>query len=257
MRALFVTKQQPTGFIYSVDARVKILVAFLAGLLVIVLSSPVALGFLAVASVFYGLLLRKLKLLAIAYTFIILMVVIALGFAALLHGVFPSFPAASFSGTTVPFLRTVISLNAVLVLAFSSRVHVLLSVLKSIYLPIWIYLPASVMIAFVPLFITDMKQIYETLKIRGHKLGPAFFIRYPRLASRLLIAPLVFRSLRSAADLGIAAELKGISAKAKMSSYKPLHFSRTDMIALAIPLLLMGASIALQVAYAPETVRGM
>ncbi|MEA1868535.1 MAG: hypothetical protein U9N19_10635 [Thermodesulfobacteriota bacterium] len=51
--------------------------------------------------------------------------------------------------------------------------NVVATALKSLRLPLFLYLPAVVMIRFIPSFINDIKQVTEVLKIRGYKINPA------------------------------------------------------------------------------------
>ncbi|MCG8471305.1 MAG: energy-coupling factor transporter transmembrane protein EcfT, partial [Desulfobacterales bacterium] len=71
--------------------------------------------------------------------------------------------------------------------------------------------------------------------------------RHPIVSMRLLIAPILFRALRSSDDLGIAAELKGVSHNAHMVSYKPQHFTQADTLAMVLTLFFLTTGILIQV----------
>ena len=62
-------------------------------------------------------------------------------------------------------------MNAVLPLALTIRMQTLLTSLQSFRLPFMLYLPAAVMIRFISSFISDVKQIGQSIKIRGFKLS--------------------------------------------------------------------------------------
>ena len=62
-------------------------------------------------------------------------------------------------------------------------------------------------------FANDIKQVWETLRIKGWPLGPAMFTRHPILSARLILAPILFRALKSSETLGVAAELKGMGSR--------------------------------------------
>jgi len=248
MRALFAADAvQAKSHVHRLDVRTKIIISLVASVAVIFIKSPLAMGFLALASALYVLELGRYGVVIICYAAIALMWLVALGFMALIHRMAPVIPASGIGAMTVPFLRTVIMINTVLALALSSRIQTVLTALKSFRLPIWIYIPAAVMIRFIPTFIRDVQQIHESMRIRGYNLHPGFILRHPVLAVRLLVAPILFRALRSSDDLGIAAELKGVSHRNGMVSYKSQAFSRGDTVAVICLALVLITGAFIQI----------
>ena len=73
-----------------------------------------------------------------------------------------------------------------------------------------LFLPTAVMLRFIPTFTNDIRQIWETLRIRGWAMGPEMLTLHPLLSARLLLVPILFRALKSSETLGIASELKGL-----------------------------------------------
>ena len=136
----------------------------------------------------------------------------------------------------VPFMRGAVMLNVVLPLALTCRVQALLTALKGLRLPFCIYLPGAVMIRFIPTFMNDVKQVAETLKIRGCRLGPGEMFRHPLMMLRLLFTPLLFRSLRTSEELAIAAELKGLEAGGKFVPFRVSSWMARDtqLVLLAV-----------------------
>ncbi len=234
MPVLSATENQSQSLVAELDVRIKLLFCLGASVLVIFLDSPEALIFLAIASTLYVLNLKRYTMMAICYTAMIFMWLMSIGFMAIMHLLSPKIPVLEASKMMVPFLRTGIMLNTVLGLALSSRIRILLTALKNLRLPVWLYIPAAVMIRFIPTFIRDVRQIHETMRIRGYSLNPLFIIRRPLLSVRLMAAPVLFRALRSADDLGIAAELKGLTTDSALQNYKPDPFSPADKAALAV-----------------------
>ncbi|PIE71490.1 MAG: cobalt transporter [Deltaproteobacteria bacterium] len=233
MRALFAANAAAQhSAVHQLDVRTKILICLIASVEVLLLKSPEPLGFLTLISALYVLELRRFTVIVICYIAISIMWMISIGFMYLMHQISPMIPVSEPSKMLIPFLRTAVMLNTVLALALSSRVQTLLTSLKTLRLPIWLYLPSAVMIRFIPTFIKDVQQIHETMRIRGYSLNPLFMLVHPLLAVRLLAAPILFRALRSSDDLGIAAELKGVGYGATMESYKPQFFKASDVFAL-------------------------
>lgn len=144
-------------------------------------------------------------------------------------------------------------LNVILPLAFSCRVQSLLTALKSLRLPFCLYLPAAVMIRFIPTFLHDAKQVSETLRIRGWRMTPWNAFRHPVLLIRLVFTPLLFRSLKTSEELGIAAELKGLGYGEGMRPYRKLVWKASDTWLLVAACLVAAAAVLCQhaVGWAP------
>lgn len=242
-----------TGFVFNLDVRTKILICLIMSIAIIFLKSTPALGFLTLASLVYPLNLGRYQVVAVCYIALCLMWLISIGVMRLMHMALPMIPVTEPAKMLIPFLRTTIMINTVLALALSSRVQTLLTALKRFRLPIWLYIPSAVMIRFIPSFIKDVKQIHETMRIRGYSLNPFFILAHPRLSVRLLAAPITFRALRSADDLGVAAELKGVGAAMtgaqKLESYTSLKFNTSDALALAAALAALIVAGIIQAIY--------
>ena len=156
---------------------------------------------------------------------------------------------------SIPFLRGLTMMNVILPLAFSTRIQSVLGALQSMRLPFCIYLPAAVMLRFIPTFANDIRQVWESVRIRGWKLGPVACVIHPFFAMRLLLSPILFRTLKTSDELGIAAEMKGLGLRARMTPYRESVWSRADTWLMVTTILVIAAAIALEIAF-PGAVRG-
>ncbi len=236
------------------DVRSRMFICLLASALVIFFKGQVALFFLAAITFLYVLLsVRRWWLLAVCYLAIMAMWLVSLCFVFLFFVFAKDSPLANFSAVLIPFLRTLVMMNTVLALALTSRVQTLLVALKGLRLPIWFYIPTVVVIRFIPDFIRDIKQISETIRIRGYALNPRFLLFHPLLSVRLLLAPMLFRALRSADELAIAAELKGIRHDVEMVSYRPTCFGKVDLVTLFAVIAVVVLGVGLELSFpAPD-----
>lgn len=246
MRASFEASRhaEPQGFVYELDVRTKIAISVVTSIAVVVISNPLALGMLVLTSLAYVLSLGRFRMLALTYALIAVMWCMAVGFMYLLHLLWAASPAPEATRILTPFLRSMVMVNVVLAIALSSRIQGVLTTLKNLRLPFALYIPAAVMVRYVPLFIADAKQLGEALRTRGHRLSPLGFFRDPWLTTRLLFAPMVFRALRSADELGVAAELKGLGQVRRPSSYRTQRLRRRDYAAFAAALCCVAAGVA-------------
>jgi len=236
-----------TSVVGRLDIRTKMAIGIAASLASLALGNPAALGVLALGSLGYALLLRRGKLLAIVYAFIIGMWVMAIGMLAGMQWLWPEMAAFEAGKLMGPFLRCTVVVNVTLVLALASPIQELLGALKTLRLPFCIYVPLAVMIRFIPTFIEDVRQIGECIRTRGHRITPVSAILRPRLTLRLLLVPLLYRSLRSADELGVAAELKGLGGASRLTPMQSGRFGRADGLAAAAALIFLAAGVALQV----------
>lgn len=211
MRASFASN--PTSPLNRIDVRVKMLIAAAASIMTVAISSEAAQYLLFASSFVYLLLLKRPKIIAVSYCACILMMALSAGFGYLISIWFPAMgKSMSLSSMLVPFLRGFTMLNVVLPLAFTGRLQTILSGLQKLRLPFVIYLPSAVIIRFIPTFMNDIRQIWESLKIRGYKINPWTCTIHPLQTTRLLFTPLLFRALKTSDELGIAAELKGLNS---------------------------------------------
>ena len=134
-------------------------------------------------------------------------------------------------------------LNVILPLALTCRVQALLTALKGLHLPFCIYIPGAVMIRFIPTFMNDVRQVAETLKIRGYRLGPGEMFRHPLMMLRLLFTSLLFRSLCTSEELGIAAELKGLEAGSRFVPFRRSIWGSRDTLLVVMSVIVAVAAL--------------
>ena len=254
MQALSVTEGSGCGGgLHAADTRAKMFVSLLASVATVALSGVEPQMVLFGMSLVYALGMRQFRILLIGYAVLVGMSLLAMGCAFGMSLLIPSMPAFSAVSLVVPFLRMATMLNVILPLAFSCRVQSLLTALKSLRLPFCLYLPAAVMIRFIPTFLHDAKQVSETLRIRGWRMTPWNAFRYPVLLIRLVFTPLLFRSLKTSEELGIAAELKGLGYGEGMRPYRKLVWKASDTWLLVAACLVAVAAVLCQhaVGWAP------
>ena len=254
MQALSVTAGAVWGGgLHAADTRAKMFVSLLASVATVALSGVEPQMVLFGMSLVYALGMRQFRILLIGYAVLVGMSLLAMGCAFGMSLLIPSMPAFSAVSLVVPFLRMATMLNVILPLAFSCRVQSLLTALKSLRLPFCLYLPAAVMIRFIPTFLHDAKQVSETLRIRGWRMTPWNAFRHPVLLIRLVFTPLLFRSLKTSEELGIAAELKGLGYGEGMRPYRKLVWKASDTWLLVAACLVAAAAVLCQhaVGWAP------
>ena len=117
-------------------------------------------------------------------------------------------------------------------------------------LPFCLFLPAAVMLRFIPTFTNDIRQVWETLKIRGWPMGVGMLTRHPILSSRLLLAPILFRALKSAETLGTASELKGLGTAERTLMPDLRTMTTLDARILSALVLMTAAAVTGEILFA-------
>lgn len=232
-----------TNFIQSLDVRTRILICCVYSIGIVFIQSWYPLMLLLAASFIYVAAHGRLKVLGIAYGGVLLMFGMAVCCIRVMALFLPGLGDMGAASVINPFARVLILVNVILALAVSCSIRNVMTSLKSFYLPFFIYLPATVMIRFIPGFINDVKQISESMKIKGYVLNLFFLTFHPLLAIRLLFVPVVIRALRSADELSVAAELKGINSDRKRTRVHISPPAQADFFVLLCALLLMGLGL--------------
>ncbi len=228
-------KRSPDNWLQSLDVKAKMLICLLASTLTVCFSSLYAQLVLFAFSFVYLLSLRKWKIMIVSYVAVALIMAISVGMLLLLSNFIPALlKGAGLKNLGIPFLRMLVSLNVILPLAFSTNIQSILHSLQQMNLPFCIYLPAAVIIRFIPTFANDIKQVWESLKIRGWKLNPWTATIHPIMTTRLLFTPILFRALKTSDELGIAAELKGLSSRNAKTPKMKKGWTKTEWIVLGV-----------------------
>lgn len=213
MRDLFDKSAAHSSLLRFVDVRTKIAVIAVTAVTTVAASGIAAQLVLFAVTLLYALFLKRPRLLLILYALMILMMFVAAVCAWIIALWMPPMGDLSPGALVVPFLRGLSMMNTVVALAMTTRVEDLLTALERMRLPFCVFLPTAVMLRFIPTFTSDIRQVWETLRIRGWPLGPMMITRHPILSARLILAPILFRALKSSETLGVAAELKGMGSR--------------------------------------------
>lgn len=237
MRASFLTERRDT-FASGIDLRLKLGLCFAGSITSIILSSPLSLGLLMAFSTLLALGAARPRTIAKVYAFATAMMLFALAFSGLIGLAVPGLMRWNAFSLSVPFLRMLISVNLLLVLALSTPVQTLFSRLQSWRLPVWVHVPFSVAVRFVPSFISDCGQIWDAARLRpGSGLKRVW---------RGLVVPLVFRMLYSADDLAMAAELKGIGSARRVPVSGNSGLSGRDALVAGLAVFAVSIAVATQ-----------
>lgn len=98
-------------------------------------------------------MIRRPKLILVSYLLFLIMMAIACGFGLMLAHFLPMMgKSMELKSLAVPFMRAFTMLNVVLPLAFTGRLQQIRIRCRSLNCPSVIYLPAAVIVRFIPTF---------------------------------------------------------------------------------------------------------
>ena len=178
MRVLFVKDE--SSMLRGLDAKTKLSVMLGTAVLVVACSGVISQMVLFLFTLVYVLMLKRPKLVTLLYILMAVMMAVSAGFGWLISLWAPKLGGLSAQALFVPFLRGVSMMNVVMVLALTTRVEDLLGTLERLHLPFVVFLPAVVMLRFIPTFTNDIRQVWETLRIRGWAMGPGMITTHPK-----------------------------------------------------------------------------
>ena len=67
--------------------------------------------------------------------------------------------------------------------------------------------------------------------------------RHPLMMLRLMFTPLLFRSLRTSEELGMAAELKGLDANSRFVPFRETAWTKRDTILIVLAVLVSAIAL--------------
>jgi energy-coupling factor transport system permease protein len=238
------SRQDPdTNCIRSLNVRTRLVICVLVSAGVLFIQSWYPLALLVAASFIYAAAHGSIKIIFTVYGAILALFAVAMGCIEVMLIFWPALGDEGLAPFINPFLRIIILANVILALAIASRTHELMNCLRSLRLPFFIYLPATVMIRFIPSFINDVKQISQSMKTKGYNLNIASLTLHPVLSMRLLFVPLVIRALRSSDELAVAAELKGLGYSKHTTVMGRQKMNIADLLTIVIAFFLTGAAL--------------
>jgi energy-coupling factor transport system permease protein len=247
MRALSRIDQYRGGGRLRLRPETRLLFMAAASISSLALSDPKALALLLGFSMLYAAAETKPKTLMAAYAFMGLMCAMSLACVWLLGFIFPLMRGAPLSMAISPFFRLGTSLNAILPLALNSRLTDLAMALGRMRLPGLVRLPLLVTIRFIPTILNDLVQLREAvgIRFRGQR-GVLFWLRRPLTWWRVFFQPLIVRLIRSADELAMASELKGLEPDTDFGG-SPEPFSADDRLAMIMAALAITLSAAAEI----------
>ena len=125
------------------------------------------------------------------------------------------------------FIRMFSVTKAGLILAFTTSPNNLSKSLEKMKLPRAIIFVVTITMRFFPVLLKEIRQIMDSIKLRGLQLTRIYFKK-----PRFIFIPLTIRMIRLSDELSATAESRGFGSFSKRTSLKEVKFGRSDYLFL-------------------------
>ena len=122
----------------------------------------------------------------------------------------------------------------------TTRISQLIAALSALRLPLFVIIPLSVMLRFIPTVQEEWDGVRKAMAFRGISLEPGVVIRAPFKTIEYILIPLLFSCIAVMDELASASLARGLDAERKRTSYERVKMRFPDYI---IMLLFVGILI--------------
>ena len=226
--SLFLPKQK--SLIRSLDARVKMFWFVSIIILSLNIQDMACLSLLFLSTIVYSLLARAIRthllvarrMLFFAGVSLLLMLIVIRDTEYLM-------------GTVIQIVSKLFIMTSTGILfASTTSPHDLVLALDRLRVPQMLTFPLTVAMRFVPTLLREVREIVDSLRLRGMETGFRTFLRHPGLAYRGIFIPLTIRSIAVSDELAAAAETRGFGSPARRTSLREERIRGADYVFLLI-----------------------
>ena len=125
----------------------------------------------------------------------------------------------------------------------TTRISQLIAALSALHLPLFVIIPLSVMLRFIPTVQEEWDGVRKAMAFRGISLEPGAVIRAPFKTIEYILIPLLFSCISVMDELASASLARGLDAERKRTSYETIKLNIPDYM-----VMLLFVSIAIYAA---------
>lgn len=264
------TTKTDKPFVATLDMRTKLTVSILASICSLALDDWRLLLIVNLLTFLYVLNLRRLKPLAAMYAATAIMLGMAYcfipAFVWTLRELAPLLPEIyrdgflnlaailgdkGFATVLLPFMRISVSMNVFLVLGLTFDNREFIAVMRKMRLPRIVFIPLTVCCRFVPSFVDDIRQLYESLRVRRRKMNFLSLLASPMSFLRYVVVPVCVRTLRIADNLVLMCEVRRIGCSERCICTTDMSMRSRDWCVLAFAFSAASILILLKFVFPP------
>lgn len=116
----------------------------------------------------------------------------------------------------------------------TTRISQLIAALSALHLPLFVIIPLSVMLRFIPTVQEEWDGVRKAMAFRGISLEPGAVIRAPFKTIEYILIPLLFSCISVMDELASASLARGLDAERKRTSYETVKMRFPDYIIILL-----------------------
>lgn len=116
----------------------------------------------------------------------------------------------------------------------TTRISQLIAALSALRLPLFVIIPLSVMLRFIPTVQEEWDGVRKAMAFRGISLEPGAVIRAPFKTIEYILIPLLFSCISVMDELASASLARGLDAERKRTSYETVKMRFPDYIIILL-----------------------
>ena len=116
----------------------------------------------------------------------------------------------------------------------TTRISQLIAALSALHLPLFVIIPLSVMLRFIPTVQEEWDGVRKAMAFRGISLEPGAVIRAPFKTIEYILIPLLFSCISVIDELASASLARGLDAERKRTSYETVKMRFPDYIIILL-----------------------
>ena len=116
----------------------------------------------------------------------------------------------------------------------TTRISQLIAALSALHLPLFVIIPLSVMLRFIPTVQEEWDGVRKAMAFRGISLEPGAVIRAPFKTIEYILIPLLFSCISVMDELASASLARGLDAERKRTSYETVKMRLPDYIIILL-----------------------
>lgn len=116
----------------------------------------------------------------------------------------------------------------------TTRISQLIAALSALHLPLFVIIPLSVMLRFIPTVQEEWDGVRKAMAFRGISLEPGAVIRAPFKTIEYILIPLLFSCISVMDELASASLARGLDAERKRTSYEAVKMRFPDYIIILL-----------------------
>ena len=116
----------------------------------------------------------------------------------------------------------------------TTRISQLIAALSALHLPLFVIIPLSVMLRFIPTVQEEWDGVRKAMAFRGISLEPGAVILAPFKTIEYILIPLLFSCISVMDELASASLARGLDAERKRTSYETVKMRFPDYIIILL-----------------------